>query len=207
MMKICKTCLIEQNLDQYTKEKYAKDGLRAECKGCRKKYRESRKEISKEYHKAYFQEHKDVYRNRGKKWRAENKDRANEIAKKGAIKNRDKRNEYKRNKYHERKQIDPLFNLIYRVRNRTKNAIRRLKFRKDFKYPDYIGCSRDELKMHIEKQFTEGMNWEKFMAGEIHIDHIIPIGKAKSSEEVFKLSHYTNLQPLWAIDNLKKGAK
>lgn len=206
-MKICKKCNIEQSLTNFTKEKHTKDGLRAECKLCRKAYRDSRKDVMKEYHKKYFQEHKEVYKERTKKWRSKNRERSNELAAKSLKKNRKRANEYKKRKYHERKAVDPLFNLIYRVRNRTKNAIRTLKFRKDFKYPDYIGCTREELKNYIEGQFTEGMTWEKFMAGEIHIDHIKPIGKAKSAEEVFQLSHYTNLQPLWATDNLKKGAK
>ena len=43
--------------------------------------------------------------------------------------------------------------------------------------------------------------------GEWHLDHIIPLAIAKTEEEIIKLNHYTNFQPLWAIDNLKKGAK
>ena len=206
-MKTCTKCNITKELVFFDKESQNKDGLRNDCKQCRKLYRDSKKEIMKEYHKRYFQEHKDVYRERGRKWRENNKERVSEIAARANKKHRKKNNEYKKRKYHERKASDPLFNLIYRVRNRTKNAVRAKRFRKDFKYPDYIGCSREELKVHIEQQFTEGMTWDKFMAGEIHIDHIIPIGKAESPEEVFKLSHYTNLRPLWAKDNLKKGAK
>ena len=69
-----------------------------------------------------------------------------------------------------------------------------------------VGCSPEFLKDHIENQFTEGMSWE-LMGKYIHIDHRIPLSSAKSEEEVYKLCHYTNLQPLWAEDNLSKGSK
>jgi len=206
MTKICVKCNIEQSIDNYNKEKNTKDGLRGECKLCRKAYRDGRKNKNKEYYLKYYQEHKQDYRQRTKKFREKNPNYRHPRQKLWDKNNREKINALKRKRYHERKN-DIIFKLIYRVRNRTKNAVRRKYFRKDFKYPDYIGCSREELKMHIESQFTEGMTWDKFLAGEIHIDHIVPIGKAQTPEEIFKLSHYTNLRPLWAKDNLKKGAK
>ena len=68
-----------------------------------------------------------------------------------------------------------------------------------------LGCTWKELRCHMESKFTEGMSWANRNLW--HIDHIIPLASAKSIEEVIKLCHYTNLQPLWAEDNLKKGAK
>ena len=69
-----------------------------------------------------------------------------------------------------------------------------------------IGCSPLYLKEYIEKKFTEGMCWN-LVGKEIHIDHIIPLSSAKTEEEIYKLCHYTNLQPLWAKDNLTKSNK
>jgi hypothetical protein len=69
-----------------------------------------------------------------------------------------------------------------------------------------IGCSPLFLKEYIENQFIQDMSWEKF-GKYIHIDHIIPLSSAKTEEEIYKLCHYTNLQPLWAEDNLKKSNK
>ena len=79
-----------------------------------------------------------------------------------------------------------------------------LKQDKDDHTFEYIGCSIGELKEHIEKQFKEGMTWEN--KGEWHIDHIIPIKYGNPSlEEVIERLHYTNLQPLWAGENISKG--
>ena len=70
---------------------------------------------------------------------------------------------------------------------------------------DIVGCSPESLKEHLEKQFTNGMTWDN--RSEWHIDHIIPLSSAKTEEELYKLCHYSNLQPLWAGDNLSKGNK
>lgn len=70
---------------------------------------------------------------------------------------------------------------------------------------DILGETFDNVRRHLEKQFEDGMNWNNF--GEWHIDHIVPLSSGRNQEELIKLNHYTNLQPLWAKDNLSKGAK
>ena len=90
------------------------------------------------------------------------------------------------------------------VRSRIYNYVNKNN-NKTYKTVDIVGCSPEFVKEHLEKQFIEGMTWEN--QGKWHIDHIIPLSSAKTEEEVYKLCHYTNLQPLWAEDNLKKGSK
>ena len=70
-----------------------------------------------------------------------------------------------------------------------------------------IGCSRIELKSHLENQFTQGMSWDNY--GKWHIDHIKPLSRFNLHDfkELEKATHYSNLQPLWAKDNLLKGDK
>lgn len=72
----------------------------------------------------------------------------------------------------------------------------------------YIGCNAKELKEYLESQFLEGMNWDNYGFYGWHIDHIKPISSfnLEDEEQMKECFHYTNLQPLWAEDNLKKGA-
>lgn len=72
---------------------------------------------------------------------------------------------------------------------------------------EYVGCSPAFLREHLENLFTDGMTWEN--QGEWHIDHIRPCASfdLTTEEERHKCFHYTNLQPLWAADNISKGAK
>ena len=70
-----------------------------------------------------------------------------------------------------------------------------------------VGCSMNELRDHLESQFTAGMTWDNY--GEWHVDHIKPCAMFDFSidSHQFQCFHYTNMQPLWAIDNYKKGNK
>lgn len=72
---------------------------------------------------------------------------------------------------------------------------------------DLLGCTLAEARVHIERQFLPGMTWENH--GAWHIDHLRPIASfdLTDPEQVRAAAHYTNLQPLWALDNLRKGAR
>ena len=70
-----------------------------------------------------------------------------------------------------------------------------------------VGCSPGILRKHLESKFKKGMSWENYSFKGWHVDHIIPISSAKNEEEFIKLCHYTNLQPLWATENMKKRNK
>jgi hypothetical protein len=61
------------------------------------------------------------------------------------------------------------------------------------------------LKIYLEEKFIDGMSWEN--QGKWHIDHILPLSSATNEDELYKLCHFTNLQPMWATDNIRKGAK
>ena len=72
-----------------------------------------------------------------------------------------------------------------------------------------VGYALDELKKHLEKQFANNMTWENYGRNGWHIDHIRPCASFDLSEPAQQREcfHYSNLQPLWAKDNLAKGKK
>lgn len=93
--------------------------------------------------------------------------------------------------------------ILYKLKRRVRSRLGRIKFNNSIHTVEYLGCSINELKKHLESKFQLGMTWENY--GDWHIDHIIPLDSAVDEQEILKLCHHSNLQPLWAKDNLSKG--
>ena len=104
-----------------------------------------------------------------------------------------------------RRKTDPKFTMIKRLRKRLRESLVKNHEVRDRKLKEILGCSKEDLIRHIESKFVEGMSWDNMRLW--HIDHIIPLASAKTIEDIYKLNHYTNLQPLWAEDNLRKNAR
>jgi hypothetical protein len=85
------------------------------------------------------------------------------------------------------------------------SVIKRMGTNKEKNTYDVLGYSAEELKNHIESLFLENMSWDNW--GEWHIDHIGPISSFDKTESPKIINALENLQPLWAIDNIKKGNK
>jgi post-segregation antitoxin (ccd killing protein) len=175
---------------------------RATDKDTTKLWREKNKEKIAEYNKQYSKENylaisakrkeKDQTASllKAKEWKSKNKEKLAEYAK-----------IYTNKKYHS----DPIFRLKMNQRTRARLALKgKIKSSSTEKL---LGCTFEKFKLHIESKFCDGMNWENM--GQWHIDHIIPLASFDlSKEDHQKIAfHYTNQQPLWAVDNLKKGAK
>lgn len=233
--KVCTKCKVMKPLDMFKKDSSKRDGLYSSCKECCSKFNKDNSEKIQEYAKRHYAENKNVMIAKGREYRKNNPDKLiesqrkyrennreainarrklyyysnieaeNEKSRKYKMENKDKikikNTEYVRN----RKKTDSLFKLKQSVRVMINKAFYRTDNTKNSKSVDILGCSYEFLKHHIESQFVEGMTWEN--RSEWHIDHIIPMASAKTEEDVIRLNHYTNLQPLWAKDNLKKGAK
>ena len=111
--------------------------------------------------------------------------------------------------YHRRIKKDPAFKLAIDMRNRLRSFLRTRGINKNNKTMELVGCSKKFLKEYLEKQFKPGMNWSNHSLRGWHVDHIRPLSKFDCSdpEELKKACHYSNLQPLWAKENLKKFNK
>jgi hypothetical protein len=222
-MKKCSVCLEIKANSEY-------DAQRTQCKSCRNKQRAAR---AKKYYpvsvetktcrkcgetKSHTEFGVDPSRTDG--LHAYCKSCRSKTAKNDYVQNRESKIESSSNYYRENKtkviksqnkrvkvrlKADPKFLLKRRLRNRLYCALRSKGWGKNNKFKEYIGCTQDELKMHIEKQFTFGMSWEN--AGQWHIDHVKPLSSAQTEQEMYELCHYTNLQPMWALDNIRKGNK
>lgn len=187
-----------------TTEFYGKMTHCASChKKTRRKYYENNKELQKaqvreweknnikkrkKYSKKYYKENKTKIKNRQKEYFSKPK-------------NKEKRRKYQNHK----RKTDALYRLSQNLRGRTRDCLKVKKWKKTNNFKKYIGCELDELKYYLEEQFVDGMTWDNY--GEWHIDHIVPLSLANNSDELYELCHFSNLQPLWAIDNIKKGAK
>jgi hypothetical protein len=176
-----------------------------QCKNCRslcKKqcYQKNKPKYLDRINK-YYQDNKEEKLNYAKQYRNKNKNKCSEyfsINAEKIYKQRAKREKQKRN-------TDIGFRIQSNLRKRLYRAITTNK-----KYQstlEYLGCSIEELKIHLEKQFKKGMTWNNY--GKWHIDHIKPCASFDLSLETEQkiCFHYTNLQPLWAIENIKKSNK
>jgi hypothetical protein len=104
-----------------------------------------------------------------------------------------------------RRLANPQQRLRDNITSRLANILANGGFRKRDRTEEIVGCSFQALREHLERQFQPGMNWENY--GSWHVDHIVPVSRATTELEMLELNHYTNLQPLWAADNLSKSAK
>lgn len=183
-LKHCSRCNQDKNRTEFSKTTWTNDQLNIWCKPCKYTYQ-------KEYRK---KNHKRV--------------RGAELRSKIKRKESGKEREYVNRKY----KTDILHQLSKRLRDRLRGALRRYfqpnLYRKRCSAVKSLGCSLDQLKLHLENQFKPGMTWEN-RGKAWHIDHIKPISKFNLLEqsEQEKACHYTNLQPLWAKENLSKGNK
>jgi hypothetical protein len=231
--KICSKCKIEYLIDNFHL-RTPNGNYRSHCKFCyrenrnnryklnfeqekikTKLYRDNNRDILSQRKKKLYKKNKNKILISQKKYREENPEKVKQTQNKYKEKNKDilllKSREWRKNnpKYaSDRKKNDPIFKIAVNMRSRLRIFMKKnSEIKKTNKTFEYVGCSPEQLKEHIEKQFVNGMNWENYSLHGWHIDHIIPLSSAKTDEDVYKLCHYTNLQPLWAKDNISKGSK
>ncbi len=234
--KHCGRCKVFKPITLFGNSTTTWDKLRPTCKDCLKQINIETKEKRTEYNKQYWEKTKEQQTEKNKKWREANKEHVREKMKEWLENNKehkkqkdrdyriatwDKKKEYmrswKRSDYQDLKtNPERQQELIeYKIHTNTGRRIR--EFLGQFKSErcmDYVGCSLDQFKKHIEHQFLEGMNWDNYgedndgnRVNAWHIDHIIPCKAFNLSVDIEAKAcfNHRNLRPLWATDNIIKS--
>jgi len=227
-MKVCKTCNVEKSIEDFhKKQSRCKECLKVkylenkeEILKKTNEYYHSNKELNREKRREYYHKNKEILRPKMNKWKKDNKDKVKEsnklwyeankvdISVKSKAYNSLPENKIKRREYHKnRKENDTLYKLRVNIVSLIRESIKRRDFIKKSKSIDILGCSFDEFKVYIESKFEPWMNWDNhgLYNGELNygwdIDHIIPLSSATTEEDIIRLNHYTNLQPLCSFTN------
>ena len=211
-IKRCNACkkVLKTSEFYLKRDKRAKrNNLRAECKKCcyikSRIYKEKNIGKWRLYAKNYELKNKHKNKEKSKQWYQDNRERKLQQNEKWKKNNYEKYKEIQRDLRRKRLKNDPLFKLSCNLRNRIWQAFNDKGYKKHSKSENILGTDSNTLKKHIENQFTDDMSWDNF--DKIHIDHKIPIAAASTEFEVTALNHYTNLQPMWAEDNIRKSDK
>lgn len=194
-------------------KKWKKENNQKVLEYSRKSYR---KNI--DHKKEYISKNREEINKRNTKWRKNNIEKVKKLGqkyrethadyiKKYNNQNKEKINCQRRIIRNKRLMNDPLYKLTKNIRCRILVFLRQRGVTKRNKTFEIVGCTPQELRNHIESQFIEEMTWNNYGLYGWHIDHKIPLDNGKTEDEIYKLCHYSNLQPMWANENLKKSNK
>ena len=193
MKRKCCKCQEEKTLNLFYRDSSKPLGYGYTCKKC------GLEAATKRYH--------SLEKNKRLSYYYDNRSKVREVQRKYEQKTKKQRREYFKEWEREKMKNDPAYRIRKVLGNRLRAAFKDKKLKKSKSVLDLCGAGLEIVREHIEKQFKPGMSWDNH--GKWHIDHIKPLSSFNllNPEEVRKASHYTNLQPLWAADNLSKGAK
>lgn len=191
-MKTCTKCRIEKTEKEFYRNKLGR--LESWCRVCgvekTKNWSKNNPDKVKAAHERYREKREKEIKERTLKWRSEN---------------REMTNKWSREYVKDRLKRDPEFKIVWMLRVRLRNEIKTGNAKKLHSMSTLVGCTSTELREWLSSKFKKGMSWENH--GAWHIDHVRPCASFDLTKEADQLAcfHYTNLQPLWAADNLKKS--
>lgn len=198
-MKTCSKCKVEKPFSCFHKRSARASGYSSHCKDCRSLQEKERylreKDSIIEKRRDYNEKNRSFINTRQREYNAKNKEKIKAYSQA----NRDRINANRKVWRNE----NPANLIADRFRRRLNYALKTLGIKKNRSSLEFLGCSLEFFKEHLEKQFLKGMNWEN--REEWHIDHIIPMATAKTEDDVVRLSHFTNLRPLWKRENFSKN--
>lgn len=198
----------QENLEYYREKDRRYYENNKEIKKHRSKdYRERNKEYYREHNKSYHKENAEKIKEQNKEYYEKNKEILKAKNKEYRMRNKDAINAKKREYQRKKLKTDINFKLKRLLRGRLKDALKNNQ--KTGSAVRDLGCTIRELKAYLEDKFQPGMSWDNWSVYGWHVDHIVPLSKFDLTNRVefLKACHYTNLQPLWAVDNIKKSNK
>jgi hypothetical protein len=204
-MKTCAMCQEVKSFTSFSKDSKRKDKLNPYCKMCvKERYEKNKVEILTKK-RLYYSSNKE---NLLKKFKAYYADNRSEMLTQKAeyyLANKERMQRYNAVYRKLRRSYDVNFKLQCNLRSRLNAALKK-NFKAGSSVTD-LGCSIEELKVYLESKFQPGMSWENH--GKWHLDHIKPLSSfdLTDEEQLKSAVHFSNLQPLWAKDNLKKYVK
>ena len=220
-MEKCTKCLIEKEIELFHKDSRLKSGYTKTCSDCIKAYKKYHYAENKEKYllkaKVWKSENKESVRlsdkksraiykkenyERCKAWQESNKEIVTLKSRKWQINNKEQFDKSRKKYRKEKMKTDPIYAFRQRTRSLILTAIKRGGYTKRSTSETILGCTFLFFRNYIEAQFKNGMHWDN-----IHLDHIRPMSIAKTEQEVLDLNHYTNFQPLFASDNIRKSNK
>jgi hypothetical protein len=224
----CKTCVKkrrdiwygENRKEQlYKMKEYRKENI-AYMLAKKREYNKENRDIMIRKSHIYYEENRVKVLSQMKEHRQKNKEKINQKRRDDypkyaarireyTINNREKINKAAAIYCANRRQTDIAYRILYNIRTRICIAIKTTRSHKITGTAKLIGCTIPELRRHLERQFLPGMSWDNWARDGWHIDHIVPcacfdLSVPDQQKECF---NYKNLRPMWATDNLKKGAK
>lgn len=218
--KICNACLIEKEITRENfylyKDKNKSGDVRirhAHCRQCatrlRAEWRARNPGRDRSNARARYAKDPEKIKSAVYEWRRNNREKVKETARKCYEKHRDKIRDFNREYIKRRRRENPQVRLADRLRAAVYRGLKGQTKGKGFSALDLLGCSISHLKSHIESMFVDGMSWDNWSKDGWHIDHIVPLASFDLTDEAQRRAalHYTNLRPLWAKDNLSKGAR
>ena len=201
--KVCKTCREKKERENKIYREKNKEVLRLK----KRVWYKNNKESDQEKKKDYYQKNKEEIKRKSKKWRENNKERSKEYhteyRKNNIERIRKRDSEYLRNK----REVNPLFKLSSNIRTYMRSSITKGGYTKKSKTFEILGCSYEEFREHIESHWEDWMNWDNYglYNGEENygwdLDHIVPLSSALCEEDIIRLNHHSNIQPLCSYVN------
>lgn len=193
-LQVCSKCKRALPKDQFWVDKRLKRGTLSQCKEC----------MSKRY-AGWVKRKPEVRKKIDRKWRAAHRTELNTRTREYYRANKPRITEQAKHYLRKRRATEPLYRVKQGLRARLSQALKgNIKAATTMQL---VGCTIEELKAHLESLFSPGMSWDNYGAQGWHIDHIMPCSSFDllNPAQQAECFHYTNLQPLWAKDNLMKS--